>query len=289
MSLGFSQDTLNYDSLKNQTNKLTKGILLGSTIYSGSIVYFTYSAYQSEDPVAFHYFNDWQSFLQVDKFQHAFGSYVASSVGYNWLLGVGLKKKKALFYGVGLGIALPATKELIDAFNQFSGFSWTDLAADFVGSAIYISQEALLNQQFFKYKISYSRSSYAEQAYGYLGNNIVDSFFKDHNGHTYWLSVNINKILCKNFLPDWFSLAAGYSANGMFGAFKNINSFNSVYIPETERYRQFLLSLDIDWSKIKTNSKILHSLLKAMNFIKMPFPALEFNNRGQIKGYWVYF
>jgi hypothetical protein len=83
-------------------------------------------------------------------------------------------------------------------------------------------------------------------------------------------------------------VAAGYSGNGMYGEFKNIRYYNGTWIPETERYRQFLLSLDIDWTKIKTNSRFLRKILNAMVFIKLPFPAIEFNTLGKVKGYWMY-
>lgn len=84
-------------------------------------------------------------------------------------------------------------------------------------------------------------------------------------------------------------MAVGYGANGMFGEFKNISHYNGVDIAQTKRYRQYLLSLDIDWTKIKTNSAFLRTVLKGMAFIKLPFPAIEFNSKGQVKGYGIYY
>jgi hypothetical protein len=49
------------------------------------------------------------------------------------------------------------------------------------------------------------------------------------------------------------------------------------------RYRQVYLSLDIDLSKIKTKSKAVNTLLRTINFIKIPSPTLEFNSLNQIK------
>lgn len=49
-------------------------------------------------------------------------------------------------------------------------------------------------------------------------------------------------------------MAVGYGANGMYGEFENIKSYNGITIPETERYRQYLFSLDVDWTKIRTDS-----------------------------------
>ncbi len=122
-----------------------------------------------------------------------------------------------------------------------------------------------------------------------LVETFLQSFFQDHNGHTFWLSLNANNFLLKTKLPDWMNVAVGYSVNGLFGAYENINFYNGVTIPETQRYRQYLFSLDIDWTKIKTKSKFIRILLKGMVFIKMPSPAIEVNSRGGLKGYWIYF
>jgi hypothetical protein len=48
-------------------------------------------------------------------------------------------------------------------------------------------------------------------------------------------------------------------------------------------------SLNIDWTRIETESALLSVVLKGMTFIKLPFPALEYNSKGEWKGYWLYF
>jgi len=30
-------------------------------------------------------------------------------------------------------------------------------------------------------------------------------------------------------------------------------------------------------------------LFKGMTFVKLPFPALEYNSKGEFKGYWMYY
>jgi hypothetical protein len=117
----------------------------------------------------------------------------------------------------------------------------------------------------------------------------LNRLLKDYNGHTYWLSMPLNRLVRNNKLPAWLSISAGYSANGMYGEYKNISEFEGVTIPETERYRQYLFSFDIDWTRIKTNSKIFKIVFQGLTFIKLPFPAIECNSKGNIKGYWLYF
>jgi hypothetical protein len=90
-------------------------------------------------------------------------------------------------------------------------------------------------------------------------------------------------------LPDWLNIAVGYGANGMYGENENIKNYNGVDIPETARYRQFLLSLDVDWTKIKTDSEFLKAVLNGLVFIKLPFPAIEYNSLGKFKLYCMYY
>lgn len=260
-----------------------------AALYLGSMSYLQFIWYKDHESVPFHFYNDNNGYLQVDKFGHAFGSYLESYIGYHWLKSTGVSKKKALIYGGTLGLILQTPIEVFDGLYEGWGFSTGDMIANAAGSALVIGQEMAFDEQIVKYKFSFSRSRYADQANGYLGSNTLQSLFYDYNGHTYWLSINANKLFLKNKLPDWLNLAVGYSANGMFGEFENKTFHHGVSIPETERYRQFLLSLDIDFTKIKTRSSFLNALFQGMFFVKIPFPALEINSKGQLKGHGLYY
>jgi len=62
-----------------------------------------------------------------------------------------------------------------------------------------------------------------------------------------------------------------------------------VTIPTTERYRQFLFSFDIDFCKIPARNKNLKRLFNSMFMIKVPFPAIEINTKGQLKFHPLYY
>jgi hypothetical protein len=59
--------------------------------------------------------------------------------------------------------------------------------------------------------------------------------------------------------------------------------------PDPLRYRQFFLAPDIDLSKIHTNSRTVKSILKALNFLKTPSPALEYNRNDGLKLHLIFF
>jgi hypothetical protein len=113
---------------------------------------------------------------------------------------------------------------------------------------------------------------------------------KDYNGQTYWLSANISDFLPPgNRFPEWLCVSFGYSGEGMLGAKSNPSEYNGEPLPEFERYPQFILSLDADLTRIKTNNKTVRLLLNLVGYIKIPFPAIEFNRIDKIKGHWIYF
>jgi len=277
------------DTSTIQTGTLYKALAFTGAYYATSIYVLNNTWYKDRERVPFHFYNDIEGFLQVDKFGHMYGGYVYSYIGYFGLLKLGASRKESLLFGSTLGFVLQFPIEIMDGIHEGYGFSWGDIAANALGSALVFGQELLFNEQIVKYKFSYWESEYSKNSNNYYGNTTMNRLLKDYNGHTYWFSVPLNEIIFKQTLPPWLNIAIGYGANGMYGEFENITSYNGVAIPETKRYRQFLLSLDIDWTRIETDSEILKILFKGMTFIKLPFPTLEYNSMGQFKAYWIYY
>ena len=277
--------TNSYPSKINKT-KLITSLSLQSGFFIGGMSYLQFIWYKDVPRVPFEFYNDNKGYLQMDKCGHAFGAYLESSISYNSLRNAGLSKTKSLFIGGYMGLILQTPIEIWDGMYQGWGFSWGDMIANASGSTLFTAQESLFNQQLLKYKFSYWESTYSRQANGYLGSTTLGKVFQDYNGHTYWLSAPVDLMYKKS--PDWLNIAVGYSGNGMYGEFKNIKYYHGKYIPETTRYRQYLLSLDVDWTKIKTNSKVLNTVFKGLRFIKLPFPAIEYNSLGKFQAYWLY-
>lgn len=265
------------DSTTINKTVLATAIISESTVYVGSMIYLQYIWYKDHERVPFHFYNDNAGYLQIDKFGHAYGSYLESDICYHWLLKAGLKKNKALLYGATMGIILQTPIEIFDGIYEGWGFSWGDMAANAAGSGLIISQELLFDKRIVDLKFSFVRSKYAPVSHGMLGDNYMESLFYDYNGHTYWLSFGIQDLLQNPNFPKWLDFSIGYSANGMFGEFENRKTWYGKPLPDAERHRQFFCSLDIDWTEINTDYPLLNDLLKALNYIKLPFPALEYN------------
>ena len=280
---------ISHDTLSYSKSNVYKALGFTSVYYAGSIYILGKSWYKDSERVPFHFYNDNKGYFQVDKLGHTFGAYTYSYLGFHFLINSGLNRKEALIYGATLGLILQTPIEIMDGIHEGYGFSWGDMAANTMGSALVLGQELLFREQLIKYKFSYWESEYSSKANGYLGTNSFNRIFNDYNGQTYWLSYPINQILPNKITPDWVNIAVGYGAKGMYGEFINITEYNGVAIPPTIRYRQFLLSLDIDWTRIKTDSKFFKILLRGMTFIKLPFPTFEYNTKGEFKGYYFYY
>lgn len=275
------------DSINNK--KLAFVISSEAVFYVGGVSYLAFSWYKDQEMVPFHFYNDNLGYLQIDKLGHAMTAYKESYYGYYGLRSAGVSKKKALIFGGPLGLFMQTPIEIFDGLFPGWGFSWGDMIANTAGSLLLVGQELAWEDQIIKLKMSYQRSPYAKVAPGLLGYNQLESFVYDYNGHTYWLSTNLNKIVPSRHLPDWLNIAFGYSANGMYGEFKNYTRYGGKEIPETVRYRQFLFSLDVDWTKIKTKNKILRSIFRNMLVLKLPFPAIEYNPQEGFIAHPIYF
>ena len=109
-----------------------------------------------------------------------------------------------------------------------------------------------------------------------LGSNLLEQALKDYNGQAYWLSANIHSFLDKeSSFPAWLNISAGYSAEGVISGKANEEIADN--LPHFERYRQFFISPDIDFTRIKTRSRFLKKAFFVLNIFKFPAPAIEFS------------
>ncbi|HMM12637.1 MAG TPA: hypothetical protein PKE03_11140, partial [Bacteroidales bacterium] len=181
---------------------------------------------------------------------------------------------------VGFLFQLPI--EIFDGLYEGWGFSWSDVAANTFGSALFATQQAFFGEQIVMMKFSYSPSGYPKY-HDILGTNPAENFILDYNAHTYWLSANLKSLTGSENIPPWLNVAFGYSANGMIKEFENPTWYRNNPFPHLERYSQFVFSLDADLSKIPTRRKGTRALLQALNMLKVPFPAIEFNRIDGVK------
>lgn len=269
--------------------RLTCVIVGASSIYLGSMGALYYAWYKDKPMNSFHFHNDIKHWLQMDKGGHVVTSYYIGRLGYRALRFAEVSKKKSAWYGGSMGSVYLTTIELFDGFSPTWGASVGDLLANSLGSALFISQQLVWQEQRLCLKYSYHNTRYAAYRPDVLGAGFAERMIKDYNGISYWLSANINAFGWEE-APAWLNIAVGYSADGMTGGLGNVSEDPlGRPIPHFERKRQFLLSLDIDLTRIKTRSSTMNMIFELIGFIKVPFPTLELDSHKNFKFHPLYF
>jgi hypothetical protein len=273
------------DSVKeNRKRIVATSVIVGGGVGSMATLYGVW--YRKETKVAFHAFNDGQLWLQMDKAGHAYTAYQLSSLSNGLLRWAGCSPKKATWWSGGISLAYQSTLEMFDGISSDWGFSWYDMSANFIGTSLFTMQELLWKEQRFLPKFSYHPTPFASLRPEVLGSSFFERVLKDYNGQTYWLSFNPFQFSQASCFPKWLCLSIGYSADAKL---KGDNELYTDFKGATHyAYREWLFSVDIDFSKLPAKNTTLKKVLKQFNYIKFPFPTLLFR-KGVVYGIPIYF
>jgi hypothetical protein len=270
--------------MPHSIDKKKRNILLISEVatYTVALVSLNQLWYANYPKSSFHFINDNEEWLQMDKFGHMTTSYYSGVAGikaYQW---AGFSRKKAIWYGGLTGTFFLSIIEVLDGHSKQWGASSGDLVANTAGSFLAIGQALAWNEQRIQLKYSYKPSRWADKNPEQLGSNHLERALKDYNGQTYWLSFNMKSLLNieQEEFPNWLNLAVGYSGDNMINPYQEKG--------DEERYRKYLLSFDVDLTRIKTKSKALNSILHTFGFLKFPMPAIELRD-SKIFGHSIYY
>jgi uncharacterized protein YfiM (DUF2279 family) len=271
-------DTLNPKRLKTV-------VVTELTISSSALLGLATVWYNDYPKSGFKFKNDNNDWLQMDKAGHVFSAYTLGKFGNEALNWAGCSKKQKLIYGATTGFVF--LTEILDGYSQQWGASWGDVVANGTGTAIFVSQELLWNEQRIIPKFSFQTTKYAAIRPNTLGKSLPEQVLKDYNGQTYWLSINLESFLKTKTIPKWLNLAIGYGVDGMvYGSDQDLNL--NLY-PNYKKRRQFYASLDVNLIKIETKSRVLKTIFGVFNSIKIPAPTIEINGSQNIKFHVLYF
>jgi hypothetical protein len=274
------------DSLHKK--RLNAVIVSEAVLGSATLIALNQAWYADYPRSKFHFKNDNTEWLQMDKAGHVYSAYHLGSFGANALKWSGADKKSQLLYGSTIGLTFLTAVEVFDGFSANWGASLGDVAANVSGTALFVSQELLWDEQRIVPKFSFHTTPYASARPNVLGSSLSEQILKDYNGQTYWLSANIHSFFkSSKVVPKWLNIAVGYGAEGMITGKDEF--VNTVFLPTDKRYRQFYLSLDVDLTKIETKSHFVKTILTVFNAIKIPAPTFEIKGSGRTKFHILYF
>jgi len=303
-------DSLSLLQIPTELNKARFNFAVGgASVTYAAFSYGLYNAwYKQFETESFHLFNDWGEWENMDKYGHLYSSYFQGVLVYEGARWTGLNKKQSILTGIISATLFQTTIEVMDGFSSEWGFSLTDMAANAVGISAFALQQAHWDEQRIRFKVSSWPKRYSEEAFfstnGLMTSNLEnradmlfgskfsERFLKDYNAQTIWASVNV-----KSFLPDdhpwpnWLNMAVGYSAENMFGGYENdwtIDNSRFLLNEDQDRYLQFVISPDIDLTRLGVKNRFVKSILGVFNIFKLPMPGMSLNTRGEFQLHFLY-
>lgn len=289
-AISFSQSKIDTFLKPSDTLNLNrkKTVLLTETIIGTTALVGLNQLWYADYPRSkFHFINDNKEWLQMDKLGHSYSAYHLGRFGAELLQWSGASKKEQLIYGAGLGFTFLTAIEILDGYSSQWGASSGDIIANASGTALYVSQELLWQEQRIIPKFSFQKSVYASQRPNILGSTLTEQIIKDYNGQTYWLSFNIKSFAKESKIPKWINLALGYGADGMISGNGEIPDNYTGF--KTDKKRQFYLSLDVDLTKIDTKSPVLKTFFSVFNTLKIPAPSIEITPNERVRVHLIQF
>lgn len=266
-----------------------------AAVWAGTYIALNKAWYDGYERQGFHLFDDSKEWNQLDKAGHIWTTYQLGRLSGEVWEWAGLRHNQAVWLGGASAMAFQSIIELQDAYSAKWGFSWWDIAANTVGAAAYVSQELGWKEQRIQIKMGYFPYNYPSELKNrqkeLFGAGFAERILKDYNGQTYWLSANLDRFFPTAKLPKWLNVSVGYSSDLMLGGMSN-NWTEADGTPvnrnDIARVRRYYFSADVDLTRIPTRKKWVRTIFTALNAIKIPAPALEYNNSGGFRFHWLH-
>ncbi len=233
------------------------GVSMGA-IVTGVHIY-QQNAWWKDQRTSFHFTNDNDYALNVDKAGHVLGGAFCSFVAKKSLEWSGVSRDASAVWGSALGALFELYVEVEDGFARDWGFSPGDAYADLIGAAWVLGQHFVPGMEHLQPKFTY----YPSKKYrdGLHHGNMID----DYEGQTYWMAVHVYGLLPKSmqrWWPEWLALAIGTSVRNMDD--REVTA------------RNIIIALDYDMTKIiPGESWFMRTLKEALNYLHFPAPAIR--------------
>lgn len=202
--------------------------------------------------------------LGVDKAGHFYTSYAYTKFLNELMRYGGFSDRSRKWTAYGLPTVWALSIEVGDAFTKTYGFSFEDLLANFSGIGYAWLQDEFPKLNAVSFKYSYFPSQF------YRNQNFKGwTLTRDYDGHTYWVTVDMKKILSgksKQYWPAGLNLAAGYGVVN----FSEIDYYYSTgQFTNSLLQRKFLIGLDWNLGAIparKAHKKLIRNVLDLYHF-----------------------
>jgi hypothetical protein len=259
-------------------------VLYSAAAYSAATFYLEYKWWWEGKYHAFAFEDD--GFLNnyslgIDKFGHAYTSYLYFNVIYDFMKWADVSEETALWWSIGIPAAHAISIEIGDGFSTYA-FSAVDLVANGTGVLYALLQHEVPFFKNIKLKWSYYPSGVIP----------MDKYFRitdDYDGHIYWVSFNLHELLPRpvdEYWPRFLSLAIGYGG-------KNISGrpawLADQLLPTGSPQRKFAVSLDYNLNEIPLEGGLWGVMKDVFDNFHFPAPGVRKvgNEPAQVKPFLI--
>ena len=243
------------------------GVALSS--FGAAYIFVFAEGWWDDERSHFHFENDFDYALNLDKFGHFAAGVVLGETfyeGYRW---AGLSEFKSYLFA---GLSAMTTHIAIDVKDGYSpkwGFSIFDVLSGSLGGFWPMAERYVPVCKYVDLKWSYwiNSNAYYDKAAGHTGSAV---FTDDYVNQTFWASFKPYRLLpesIRRYYPSWLAFAAGLSVNEMTMLHTRHNT--------SERHREVYLALDYDLEAFRPQSRLARTLIKYLNYFKLPAPAIQ--------------
>ena len=212
----------------------------------------------------FHFENDFDYALNLDKFGHFAAGVVLGEFfyeGYHW---AGVSEFQSYLFA---GLSALATHIAIDVKDGFApewGFSIFDVLSGGLGGFLPMAERYVPLFKYIDLKWSYWINSNAYYDQNHHASNGV--FTDDYVNQTFWLSVKPYRLLpesARKYYPSWLAIAVGLSID------------EKVFTKEPHPRREVYIALDYDLEAFRPQSRFARFAVKMLNYFKLPAPTIQ--------------
>lgn len=248
-------------------------------VYVGLVVALAYAWYSRQWGSSFQFFDDLAEWNQLDKLAHFVWAFHITAVAARLLTWAKVNSPTAIVTACLLSWIFISSIEVLDGFSADYGASIYDILANTLGCIAYLLQSILWQRIRICPKFSFHPTTFAPLRPTMLGNGFLEEVLKDYNGQTFWFSFQVPWLR----LPSWLVIAVGIGAEGMVYSREAENVLH-----DFSSHRKYLLSLDLDLSRLGPKSRWMRAWLWPLTVVKFPAPAIEVSALG-VKFHPIYF
>lgn len=212
----------------------------------------------------FHFENDFDYALNLDKFGHFAAGVVLGEFfyeGYHW---AGASEFQSYLFA---GLSALVTHIAIDVKDGFAptwGFSIFDVLSGGLGGFLPMAERYVPLFKYIDLKWSYwiNSNAYYDSNHAASGGVFTD----DYVNQTFWLSVKPYRLLpesARKYYPSWLAIAVGLSID------------EKVFTKEPHPRREVYVALDYDLEAFRPQSRFARFAIKMLNYFKLPAPTIQ--------------